>query len=42
MNCGQYVFEIERITKKETISLTKTTGYVFSSQEILDEIERVT
>lgn len=41
MNLGQYVLEIERITKKEVISFTKTTGYVFSSQEILDEIERV-
>jgi 2-oxoglutarate ferredoxin oxidoreductase subunit alpha len=41
MNLGQYVLEIERITKKEVIPFTKTTGYVFSSQEILDEIERV-
>jgi 2-oxoglutarate ferredoxin oxidoreductase subunit alpha len=41
MNCGQYVLEIERVTKKEVFSLTKTTGFVFSSDEILKEIERV-
>lgn len=42
MNLGQYVQEIERITKKEVIPLSKTTGAVFSSQEILGEIARVT
>jgi hypothetical protein len=42
MNLGQYVQEIERITKKEVIPLNKTTGAVFSSQEIFDAIARVT
>lgn len=41
MNMGQYVLEIERIVKREIISLTKTTGYPFSAQEIFEEIERV-
>jgi 2-oxoglutarate/2-oxoacid ferredoxin oxidoreductase subunit alpha len=41
MNLGQYVQEIERVTKKEVFSLTKTTGAVFKAQEILSEIERV-
>ncbi len=41
MNCGQYVLEIERITKKEVISYTKTTGYPILAHEISEAIERV-
>jgi 2-oxoglutarate ferredoxin oxidoreductase subunit alpha len=41
MNMGQYVLEIERITRRHVVSITKTTGYPFSAQELLEEIERV-
>ncbi|MBW2369867.1 MAG: 2-oxoacid:acceptor oxidoreductase subunit alpha, partial [Deltaproteobacteria bacterium] len=40
MNLGQYVREIERITHKDVISITKTNGAVFSSGEILEEMKR--
>lgn len=41
MNMGQYVLEVERVTRKEVISVTKTTGYPFSAQELLEELERI-
>jgi 2-oxoglutarate ferredoxin oxidoreductase subunit alpha len=41
MNLGQYVLEIERITRRDVISLTKTTGSPFSAPELLEEIERI-
>jgi len=40
MNLGQYVLEIERIVRRDVVSLTKTTGYPFSAQELTEQIER--
>lgn len=41
MNLGQYVLEVQRIAEKDVVSVTKTTGYPFSAQELLEEIGRV-